>query len=75
MKASVFKTNRTQAIRLPKALALPEGVKFVEVVAMGNSRLITPLGGSWDSWFDQPGVSEDFMSTRDQPEADAREDL
>nr|WP_243480085.1 type II toxin-antitoxin system VapB family antitoxin [Orrella daihaiensis] len=55
--ASVFKTNRTQAIRLPKALALPENVKSVDVVAMGNSRLIKPLGGAWDSWFEQPAAS------------------
>ena len=41
-KASVFKTNRSQAIRLPKSVALPESVKRVDVVVLGRSRLIAP---------------------------------
>jgi len=52
---------------LPKAVALPEEVKDVDVVAIGNTRLITPAGQSWDQWFDNPGVSDDFMMLREQP--------
>nr|6IFC_D Chain D, Antitoxin VapB [Salmonella enterica subsp. enterica serovar Typhimurium str. LT2]6IFC_H Chain H, Antitoxin VapB [Salmonella enterica subsp. enterica serovar Typhimurium str. LT2] len=29
--------------------------------------IITPVGESWDSWFDGEGASTDFMSTREQP--------
>lgn len=74
-KASVFKTNQSQAIRLPKSVALPESVKRVDVVILGRSRLIAPEGESWDSWFSGESVSEDFMSSRDQPSDQARSDF
>ena len=72
-KATVFKSNRSQAVRLPKAVALPEDVKRVDVVTVGRSRIITPAGESWDSWFDEPGVTADFMSERGQPPEQERE--
>jgi len=71
----VFKSNQSQAIRLPKPVALPEDIKEVEIVSIGNTRLITPAGQSWDSWFNAPGVSEDFMNEREQPEDQHRETL
>jgi len=72
-KTTVFKSNRSQAVRLPKAVALPEGVHQVEVVAVGRVRIITPAGESWDQWFDGPGVSADFMVDRAQPLVQERE--
>lgn len=63
----VFKSNRSQAIRLPKAAALPDDVKRVDVVAVGRTRIIAPAGEAWDSWFDGAGVSDDFMAEREQP--------
>ena len=66
-QSTVFKSNRSQAIRLPKALALPDDVKRVDVVAVGRVRIITPAGEAWDSWFDGDGVSADFMTDREQP--------
>jgi len=72
-QAAVFKTNRSQAVRLPKAVALPEDVKRVEIIAIGRTRIITPAGESWDSWFDGPAVSADFMAERDQPAEQERE--
>lgn len=74
-KASVFKNNKSQAVRLPKSVALPDDVKRVEIVVVGKARIITPEGATWDSWFDGPGVSEDFMQEREQPEEQQREDL
>lgn len=73
METTVFMSNRSQAVRLPKAVALPDGVKHVEVVAIGRARIITPKGEVWDSWFDAPGVSSDFMTERDQPSEQIRE--
>ena len=52
METTVFLSNRSQAVRLPKAVALPEDVKKVDVIAIGRTRIITPAGESWDSWFD-----------------------
>ncbi|WP_028571105.1 type II toxin-antitoxin system VapB family antitoxin [Desulfonatronum lacustre] len=70
---TVFKSNRSQAVRLPKAVTLPEDVKRVDVVAVGRSRIIAPAGEAWDSWFDGPGVTADFMNEREQPAVQDRE--
>lgn len=71
----VFKSNRSQAVRLPKSVAFPESIREVDIVAIGNTRIITPAGKSWDSWFDSPGVSDDFMLEREQPADQHREAL
>lgn len=62
---TLFKSNKTQALRLPKPVALPDSVKKVDIVAIGNTRIITPAGESWDQWFNGHGVSDDFMPGRD----------
>ncbi len=75
-RSTVFTSNRSQAVRLPKAVAFPEGVHQVEIIRLGNSRLITPVGRRWEEFFvDGPRVSEDFMSERDQPPVQEREAL
>ena len=75
-RSTVFISNRSQAVRLPKAVAFPEGVHQVEIIRLGNSRLITPIGRRWDEFFvDGPSVSEDFMSERDQSSVEEREPL
>ena len=71
----VFRSNKSQAVRLPKPVALPEDIVDIEIVAVGNTRIITPAGRSWDDWFDGPGVSSDFMTARDQPDDQERESL
>jgi antitoxin VapB len=72
---TVFINNRTQAVRLPLDVRLPEGVRKVEIRVKGHERIIAPLGQTWDSFFeDGPSVSEDFLSERasqDQPEREA----
>jgi antitoxin VapB len=73
VQTKVFKSNRSQAVRLPKEVAFPESVKNIEITAIGNSRIIAPAGQSWDDWFDAPGVSSDFMPQRLQPEDQTRE--
>jgi antitoxin VapB len=69
---TVFTNNRTQAVRLPTSVRLPDHVKKVDVVALGRARLIVPAGEAWDSWFDDEGVTPDFMSERDQPQEQDR---
>lgn len=66
-RGSVFKSNRSQAVRMPKAVAFPDEVKKVDIVVVGRSRLLTPAGEAWDTWFDDPGSSDDFLAERDQP--------
>jgi antitoxin VapB len=72
-RSTVFTTNRTQAVRLPKAVALPGNVRQVEITKIGRGRLITPADQSWDSFFDGPRVSDDFMTGREQPPAQERD--
>ena len=75
VKTRIFKSNMSQAIRLPKQVAFPESVKDVEITAIGNKRMIMPASQSWDEWFNEPGVSTDFMTVRIQPEDQRRETL
>lgn len=72
-QGAVFKSNRSQAIRLPKAVALPDSVQRVDVVALGRTRIITPAGEAWDSWFDGEAASADFMAEREQPAEQVRD--
>ncbi len=65
----LFLSNRSQAVRIPADLRLPDSVKEVEVRACGQERIIAPLGRSWDSFFlDGPRVSDDFLPERGSQE-------
>ncbi len=44
----LFKTSRTQAVRLPKDVAFPDCVHEVEIIKVGGSRVISPVGQRWD---------------------------
>lgn len=74
--STVFINNRTQAVRLPAELRLPESVKRVHVRAVGNERVISPVGNTWDSFFlNGPQASEDFMLPRASQHQEERESL
>lgn len=72
---TVFINNRTQAVRLPVEVRLPEGVRKVQIRVRGNERIIAPVGQTWDSFFlNGPAVSDDFLPERasqDQPERES----
>jgi antitoxin VapB len=72
---TLFKCNRRQVVRLPKAVELPESVTRVDIIAIGRTRLITPAGEAWDSWFDGPGGSDDFITERERPADQTRESV
>lgn len=71
-RTKLFMSNRTQAVRLPKSVAFSDSVTEVDIVAVGESRLLTPAGASWAAWFEGPGVSDDFLPLREQPEDQER---
>jgi len=75
VKTKIFKSNRSQAVRLPKKVAFSESVSDVEIVAIGKKRIISPVDQSWDEWFDGPGVSSDFMAERHQPDDQRRDSI
>lgn len=72
---TLFRSDTSQAVRLPKALELRSSVKKVSITAIGNTRIIAPVGESWALWFEGPGVSEDFMVESEQPADQVREAL
>lgn len=67
VRSTVFKTNCSQVVRLPEAVALPDSVEQVEAVKQDKGRLILPAVAVWDDFFESPGLSEDFMAEREQP--------
>jgi antitoxin VapB len=71
---TVFTNNRSQAVRLPAEVRLPESVKKVDVRVRGNERIISPVGTTWDSFFiDGPQASEDFLVERASQVQSARD--
>lgn len=75
IQTKLIQDNRTQMVRIPEEIAFPESVKDVEIMVIGNKRVIAPAGESWDDWFDAPGVSCDFMTERRQPGDQGRDIL
>lgn len=72
--STVFTSNRSQAVRLPKSVAFPDTVHQVDILIIGQSRVIVPKGRRWDDLFSNgPRLSDDFMVERVQPETDERE--
>lgn len=75
IEASVFMTNRSQAVRLPVEVRFSEEIKKLSVRVLGNDRILSPLNQSWDSFFlNDQAVSDDFMNEREiafQPEREA----
>ncbi len=69
-KTTLFQSNRSQAVRLSKDVAFPEGVKSVTVLREGRRRVIVPSDALWDDFFDAPGVD---LGERLQPALQARE--
>lgn len=60
---TVFVNKRTQAVRIPLDVRLPDGVHKVEIRARGHERILTPVGQTWDSFFlGGPPVTADFMA-------------
>ena len=75
-KGSVFRNNRTQAVRLPAECRFPEEVKQVGVRIAGKERVLTPIESSWDSFFfSDESVSDDFLPERASQNQPKREEF
>ncbi|WP_018652173.1 type II toxin-antitoxin system VapB family antitoxin [Actinobacillus capsulatus] len=76
MEASVFMTNRSQAVRLPAEVRFASDVKKLSVRVVGNERILAPINQSWDSFFlGSSMVSDDFMTEREISTQAEREEL
>ena len=74
--STVFTNNRTQAVRLPAEMRLPENVRKVNVRVRGHERIIAPVENMWDNFFlGEVAVSDDFMEDRGSQEQSERESL
>jgi antitoxin VapB len=72
----LFLSNRSQALRIPAYLRLPDTVTEVELRTSGHERIISPLGRRWDSFFrDRLAIPDHFMSERASQEQAEREAL
>jgi len=71
-RTTVFQTNRSQAVRLPKDVAFPETVREVAILRDGARRIIVPANAVWDDFFDAPGVD---LGERDEPQIQVRDPL
>ena len=71
-RTTLFHSNRSQAVRLPKDVAFPEGVKEVAILRDGQCRMIVPANAVWDDFFAAPGTA---LPERAQPVAQERESL
>ena len=68
----LFKNNTTQAVRLPKDVAFPDGVSEVEIRVVGEGRLIVPKGRGIAHWLEHGRRMPDFPE-REQPPMQERE--
>jgi antitoxin VapB len=69
-RTTVFQTDRSQAIRLPKDAAFPADVREVTFLRDGARRVIVPADSVWDDFFDSPGID---IGEREQPPVQQRE--
>ena len=72
-QSTVFKTNKTQAVRIPKAMAFPDSVKKVNITQRDGSLVITPIDDSWEAFMMGPRLDEDFVRPP-QPEPQERDE-
>jgi antitoxin VapB len=71
-RTTLFQSNRSQAVRLPKDVAFPDGVKEVAILRDGARRIIVPANALWDDFFLAPGIA---LPDREQPQAQDREEF
>jgi len=69
-RTKLFRSNRSQAVRLPKDVAFPEGVTEVTILRDGKRRIVVPADTVWDDFFDAPGVE---LPPREQPSSQRRD--
>ena len=70
VRTTLFLSNKSQAVRLPRAVAFAGGVRDVMVTQDGPRRIIAPADAAWDDFFEAAGVD---LGDRKQPEVQPRD--
>ncbi len=72
--AKLFQNGQSQAVRLPKEFRFEGEEVFIK--KNGNVVMLIPVVHSWDSMLGSlDKFSADFMSEREQPQQQTREDV
>jgi len=72
--AKLFQNGQSQAVRLPKEFRF-EGDEVI-IKRSGNAVVLIPSNHPWDVLVDSLNkFSDDFMTTREQPEQQSREEF
>lgn len=69
---ALFRSNRNQAVRIPRDMEFPEGIKEVIIRRVGKSLHLSPEDSLWLDYFAEPGVA-DFPDRSPQGEYEVRE--
>lgn len=73
-RAKIFQNGRSQAVRLPKEFQF-KGNEVV-VKRVGNAVVLLPVEDAWDSLAQSLNkFSDDYMTERNQPSEQHREEL
>ena len=73
-KAKLFQNGQSQAVRLPKEFRFQGKEVFIKKI--GNVTILLTDKNPWETLFSSlAAFSEDFMSTRNQPEQQTRENF
>jgi len=71
--AKLFKNGKSQAVRLPKEFRF--GSDRVYIKRVGNAVILLPYQTPWKTLLDSLSLfSDDFMTEREQPPVQDRED-
>lgn len=72
--AKIFQNGQSQAVRIPKEFRLAGSEVYIK--KQGANIVLIPIGDNpWQQLFESlQQFSDDFMSTRDQPKHQERED-
>lgn len=68
--AALFKSNRNQAVRIPKDMEFPEGMDRIVIRKVGNSLMLTPKDALWDDFFAMLPIDDDFVAPEDSSPQD-----
>lgn len=59
--ARLFRSNRSQAVRIPKDMEFPPTVSDVDIIEHGAVRILVPKSLTWEDWVKfGPRFTEDF---------------
>ncbi len=65
MKTTVFKNNRTQAVRIPKEIAYPEGVSTLLISREGDVITLRPAFSDVGDWLENGTAFPDDLVRHD----------